>query len=64
METGWPTGVRLPVSGSMRNTATLLPGMLAQSSNSPPGVIARFCGPLPRLGTIASKVSRPSSPMR
>ena len=33
-------------------------------SQLPSGVMARFCGPLPRLGSIAINVSRPSSPMR
>ena len=64
METGSPTDFRPPVSGSIRNTATLLPGMFAHSSNLPSGVIARFCGPLPRLGSIPISVSRPSSPIR
>ncbi len=62
IETGSPTDFRPPV-GSIRNTATLLPGMFAHSSSLPSGVIARFCGPLPRLGSIASSVSRPSSPI-
>ncbi len=47
----------------MRNTATRSLGMFAQSRNSPPAVIARFCGPLPRLGSTPTSVSRPSSPI-
>ena len=46
-------------SASIRNTATLFPGMFAQSSHSPSGVIARFCGPFPRLGSMAISVSLP-----
>src|SRR5947208_105494 len=46
------------------NTARLYPGMFAHSSHLPAGVIARFCGPFPRLGSIATSDSRPSSPMR
>ena len=64
METGGPTEVKPPVWGSIRNTATFPPGMFAHRSNSPPGEIARFCGPLPRLGSIPTSVNRPSSPMR
>ena len=62
-ETGLPADFRPPDS-SMRNTATLLPGMFAHSSSLPSGVIARFCGPLPRLGSMPISVNRPSSPMR
>ena len=61
--TGSPAGVKLPVFGSIRNTATLFPGMFAQSSHPPSGVIARFWGPFPRLGLMAISVSRPSSPI-
>ena len=56
METGGPTEVKPPVWGSIRNTATFPPGMFAHRSNSPPGEIARFCGPCPD-----SVRSRPAS---
>ena len=64
MDTGLPTGVRSPVCASILNTTMLLPGMLAHSNHSPPGVMARFCGPWPRLGSISTSASGPSSPMR
>ena len=63
-ETGSPADFNAPVCESMRNTATLLPGIFAQSSSSPPGRIAKFCGPLPRLGSMPISVSRPSSARR
>jgi hypothetical protein len=55
--------VNRPFFGSIRKTATLFPGMFAQSSQPPSGVMARFCGPLPRLGVMAVSDSRPSSPI-
>lgn len=61
---GSPTDFRPPVCESIRNITTLLLGMFAHSSNSPPGMIAKFCGPLPRLGSMPISVNFPSSPMR
>src|SRR5438876_12151961 len=61
--TGSPADSNCPVFGSMRNTATLFPGMLAQRSHWPSGVTARFCGPFPRLGWMAISDNRPSSPI-
>ena len=61
--TGSPADLNRPVFGSIRNTATLSPGMFAQRSHSPSRVIARFCGPFPRLGLMAISDSRPSSPI-
>lgn len=43
ISTGLPADFNLPLVGSMANTATFLPGKLAQMSHSPPAVIARFC---------------------
>ncbi len=60
---GSPAGSNRPDFESIRNTATLFPGMFAHSSHWPSGVIARFCGPLPRLDSMAIRVSRPSSPI-
>lgn len=58
---GVPASVIRPVRESMRNTATLFPGMLAQISSLPSGVTARFCGPLPELGTMSISVRPPFS---
>ncbi len=51
-------------SSPIRKTAMLFPGMFAQSSHFPSAVITRFCGPLPRLGSISISDSSPSSAMR
>ena len=59
---GLPTDFSLP-SAPMRKIARLLPGMLAHSRRFPSAVIARFCGPLPRLGMISISVRFPSSPI-
>jgi hypothetical protein len=40
--TGSPADLNRPVFGSIRNTATLVPGRFAQTSHRPSGVIARF----------------------
>src|SRR4051812_16179297 len=61
--TGSPVTFSLPVFVSIANTAMLFPGMFAHNSHTPSGVIARFCGPFPRLGSIPSSVSLPSLPM-
>ncbi len=57
-------GLQAAVCESIRNVATLLPGMFAPQQRFAAGEIARFCGPLPRLGSIPISVSLPSSPMR
>ena len=61
--TGSPAGLSLPVLVSIPKTATLLPGMFAQRNHAPSAVIARFCGPLPRLDSIAMSVNFPSPPI-
>lgn len=60
--TGSPAGFSRPVLRSIRNTVTLIPGRFAHNNHTPSGVIARFCGPFPRLGSTSD--SRPSFPIR
>jgi hypothetical protein len=58
-----PFGLELSgTRASIRKTTTLFPGMLAQSSHFPSGVMARFCGPRPRLGSMPIRLSQPLVP--
>ncbi len=61
---GVPCGVIAPSSPPIRNTEMLFPACSRRGSHLPSAVITRFCGPLPRLGSISIKVSSPSSAMR
>lgn len=63
IDIGSPTRSIAP-SSLIRNTTTLFPGMLAQMSHLPSGVIAKFCGPLPLLDVIANRLSEPSAAIR
>src|SRR5215510_1570276 len=61
--TGSPTDFSRPVFASILNTATLFPGMFAQISHAPSAVIAKFCGPFPKLGSMFTSDNFPSSAM-
>jgi hypothetical protein len=58
--TGSPMGLIFPVFGSMRKTATYFPGIFAHNNHPLLEVIARFYGPLPKLGSIIIRVNLPS----
>jgi hypothetical protein len=58
--TGSPMGLISPVFGSMRKTATFFPGIFAHNNHPLLEVIARFYGPLPKLGSIIIRVNLPS----
>jgi hypothetical protein len=58
--TGSPEGLIFPVFGSMRKTTTFFPGIFAHNNHPLLDVIARFCGPLPKLGLILMRANLPS----
>jgi hypothetical protein len=61
--TGSPVGLIFPVFGSIRKTTTFFPGIFAHNNHPLLEVIARFCGPLPKLGSMLIRVNLPLAPM-